>query len=355
MIKRTSMNVKQRTLNGKKLLMTITASIVLIGAIFTLGFGDEMAAFAAKPQKNGSGKDVIALSNGYPSGEHFNLNLHGKKLLWDGDCSPGGKNVFLPEYTDLASEKQTLQIFSNKKSSATDLWAKDPCTEEFDGDPAKVQLPFLDDKGYYVFARSAAQPNNGKNLPEGESNIILVPNPVLEVCNQDVANDPNNDFGDLDSCFDENGNLVEVIVVGLVTNNGAYVIQDQQFVRYDSSTVGKGIKKAIDITGMFLWTGAVCPDSLDTDGNKVLEPEDFGTTAVAIDFMFGNMDGILTNAEFLLFLMAVAPECEFHAEEWVFNVADLVVQSTDLKNDGNKLLKIRFYPVATTTFTPAEP
>lgn len=335
--------------------MTIAASSILLGAIFALGFGDEMAAFAAKPQKNGSGKDVIALSNGYPSGEHFNLNLHGKKLLWDGDCSPGGKNVFLPEYTNLASEPQTLQIFSNKKSSATDLWAKDPCTEEFDGDPAKVQLPFLDDEGYYVFARSAAKPNNGNNLPDGESNIILVPNPVLEVCNQDVANDPENEFGDLDSCFDENGDLVDMIAVGLVTNNGAYVIEDQQFVRYDSTTNGKGIKKAIDITGMFLWTGAVCPDSLDMDGDKILEPADFGLTEAQVDFLFGDDTAPLTDAEFLAFLLAADVGCEFHTDEWVFNVADLVVQSTDLQNDGNKLLKIRFYPVATTTFTPAAP
>jgi hypothetical protein len=352
MIKKTSMNIKRQNINGKKLLMTIAASTVLLGGIFALGFGDEIIAFAAKPQNNGSGKDVIALSNGYPSGEHFNLNLHGKKLLWDGDCSPGGKNVFLPEFTNLAEEAQTLQIFSNKKSSATDLVAKDPCTEEFDGDPAKVQLPFLDDEGYYVFARSVAKPNNGNNLPDGESNIILVPNPVLEVCNQDVANDPENEFGNLDSCFDENGNLVEVIAVGLVTNNGAYVIEDQQFVRYDSSTVGKGNKKAIDITGMFIWTGAVCPDSLDTNGDKVLEPIDFGLTAEQIDLIYGDGIAPLTNAEFLLFLMAEAPECEFHVEEWVFNVADLVVQSTDLQNDGNKLLKIRFYPVATTTFSP---
>ena len=179
----------------------------------------------------------------------------------------------------------------------------------------------------------------------------------LEICqgNQDVANDPENEFGDLDSCFDENGDLVDMIAVGLVTNNGAYVIEDQQFVRYDSTTNGKGIKKAIDITGMFLWTGAVCPDSLDMDGNKILQPADFGLTEAQVDFLFGDDTAPLTDAEFLAFLLAADVGCEFHTDEWVFNVADLVVQSTDLQNDGNKLLKIRFYPVATTTFTPAAP
>ncbi len=335
-------------------ILTITISMIFAGA---WSVQDSIMADAAKPQKNGAGKDVIALSNGYPSGPHFNLNVHGKKIDWQGACDPGGKSVFIPEFTDQAKEPQTLQIFSNKRSSVTDLWAKDPCTEEFDNDPAKVQLPSKDENGeaikkYYVFARTAAKPNNGNNEPD--SNMLLIPNPVLEACNQDVLNDPNNDFGNLDSCFDKNGNLVEVIVLGLVTNDGALKVEDQKFVRINDSSPGKGIKKAVDITGMFLWTGAVCPDTLDTIPDGVLTPEDFGTTPEAIDAdpLFGNGDGILTNAEFLAYLLVNAPECEFHKGEWVFNVADLVVESIDIKNDGVILFKVRFYPESTTTFTP---
>ena len=49
---------------------------VLVVAALALGFmvlNAQEKVFAAKPQ------DVIAWSNGYPSGAHFNLNVHGKK------------------------------------------------------------------------------------------------------------------------------------------------------------------------------------------------------------------------------------------------------------------------------------
>jgi hypothetical protein len=36
--------------------------------------------------------------------------------------------------------------------------------------------------------------------------------------------------------------------------------------------------------------------------------------------------------------------------EWILNIADLVVTQQDIVNDGGKLFKIRFYPVATTTY-----
>ena len=339
----------------------LTIAISLIAGAATIGYGDVFDAFAAKPQKNGAGKDVILLSNGYPSGEHENLNVHGKKVDWTGDCSPGGKSINVPAYTE-GLGTQTIQIVSNKKSSQADLKAIDSCSEKFDGDPAKVQLPYVDAEGYYVFARSAGKPTNHDGDP---SKIMVTPQGVLEACNQNELEDPNNEFGDLTSCFDENGNLVDTIVLGLVTNNGVYKIQDKEFVRYETSTNGKGIKKAVDITGLFEWTGAVCSDSIDLNGDGKITWEDlvdlaiaagFGNDELAVDTLIGiNVDGIVTTEELIAFLtLNFAAECEFFEEEWVFNVADLVVQSTEVKNDGTKLWKVRFYPVSTTTFIPYE-
>lgn len=330
--------------------MTIAASSILLGAIFTISFGDQMTAFAAKPQKNGAGKDVIAISNGYPSGEHQNLNIHGKKLDWNGDCTPGGKSINVPQYTkDLPD--QTIQIVSNKKSSQAELKAIDPCSELYDNDPAKVQLPYVDELGYYVFARSTAKPTNNDGEP---SKIMITPNGVLEACNQNAENDPENDFGDLTSCYDTNGNLVETIVLGLVTNNGVYKVADKEFVRYDDSTKGKGVKKAVDITGLFEWTGAVCNDTLDVNDDREITWADFAASEAAFDTMYGIVDdGVVTTEELIAYLMAnQAADCEFFEEEWVFNVADLVVQSSKIDNDGTKLWKVRFYPVSTTTFIP---
>ena len=40
----------------------------------------------------------------------------------------------------------------------------------------------------------------------------------------------------------------------------------------------------------------------------------------------------------------------YYENEWILNIADLVVTEQDLSNDGVKLLKVRMYPVATTEF-----
>ena len=40
----------------------------------------------------------------------------------------------------------------------------------------------------------------------------------------------------------------------------------------------------------------------------------------------------------------------YFANEWIFNIADLVITEQGLMNDGTKLVQIRFYPVVTTTF-----
>lgn len=47
-------------------------------------------------------------------------------------------------------------------------------------------------------------------------------------------------------------------------------------------------------------------------------------------------------------------QCTYYDDEWILNIADLVVSEQDITNDGGKLFKIRFYPVATTEFIPAE-
>ena len=149
--------------------ITIAGVSVLVVATLLLGAS---VVLAAKPQNSGSGKDVIALSNGFPSGEHLNLNIHGKKVDFIGDPAPGGHSVFILEYGN-----STIQYVSNKKASLTELYVIDPLAEAFDGDPAKVQLPYEAD-GYYVFGRILGKPNNGKLEPV--SSIILYPNEVVD-------------------------------------------------------------------------------------------------------------------------------------------------------------------------------
>jgi hypothetical protein len=309
--------------------MTVSGSVLTL-AVLALGLvasASSEVAFAAKPQK------VIEMSNGYPSGAHFNLNIHGKKDDYSCDPAPGGKSVFIPEYGT-----STLQYVSNRKSSVTELTAVDRCAEAFDGDPAKVQLPKEED-GYYVFARVRAKPQNGHDAEE--SSIILVPDPVIEACN---ATSTTPDFGDATSCSDDEA----LLALGLVTTSGVYELTEAGLVRFDlaSTEKGKGRAKAQDITGLFLWSGYVCDDVLDVNGDGVINeldvPAAYDTNGVP-GIQEDELNTYLADQE-------ASGLCTFYDNEWVFNVADLVVQDQDITNDGVKLLKVRFYPVSTTEF-----
>lgn len=385
------MTTKRQTINGKKLLMMIAASTILLGGIFALGFGDEMIAFAAKPQSNGAGKDVIANSNGFPSGPHFNLIVHGKESFDSANCvDDGGKSVFTPLYSNFGEE--TLQMFANKKSSSTNLEVKDKCTEGFDNDPAQVQIPtkmqtdegLVDiTEGFYVFARVHGTPNNNNNEP---SSIALWPDPNIEACNLNSTA-----TGNESDCFDSNGDKQDFVELGWVDKNGVYKCEelnscdDQGLVRYDSGTSGKGAKKAVDITPLFLWTGVGCidPDDdgeitvhdfVDVDGSMTLNATDtldgFAITQTHVDdahqyvidnggvLGLSNLDIDSTDEfEALIIILgqdATFESCVFEENTWVFDVfgADLVIQNQTLTNDGVKNLQIRFYPNQTTTFTP---
>ncbi len=315
----------------KRKLSGVLPVLALLLALMFLSITSSTTALAAKP--SGPDNNVIERSNGYPSGPHFNLNIHGKNDDYQCDPSPGGNSVFIREYGD-----STLQIASNKKSKLTELVAQDRCAEYWDGDPALVQIP-TESEGYYVFARVRAKPRNGK-VDGDASSIIMTPNPVLEACNDNGETD---EFGDLITCSSDEEGLLSL---GLVTNKGVYKTTEQGFKRWDSTTTtkGKGKAKATDITGLFTWTGYACDAALDLNGDGVIDENDVPNDLDGV----GDIDPDDLSIFFAL-------NCTFFNEEWVFNVADLVVQDQEIVNDGVKLLKIRFYPVKSTEFMPDTP
>ena len=302
----------------------LTVAFSMLTAAATLGLDTDIMANAAKSQK------VIEYSNGYPSGAHDNLNIHGKDANYNCNSSPGGKSVFI-----LKNGDSTIQYVSNKKSSVTDLVANDPCASAFDGDPVEVQLP-SEKQGYYVFARV---PSNHQNTG-GQSSLIMVPDPNIEACNDTEVGNP--DFGDLTSCPDDPSNE-DLLALGLITSNGVFDLVDQEFVQVDNSGnekgKGKGKSKAVDITGLFLWTGDVCDDSFDTNDDGKITVKD-------VTDLDG--DGDVDEQDLAIFLET---NCTHFDSEWVFGVADLVIVDHEIENKDVKLLKLRFYPVSTTDFS----
>lgn len=279
---------------------------------------------------------VINISNGYPSGPHDNLNIHGKSDFTC-DSAEGGNSVFISEYGD-----STITYVTNKKSSVTELISLDKCAEAFDGDPAKVQLPY-ESEGFYVFAAVKARPNNGNNAEE--SSIILSPNLVRQACND---TDPvNPDFPTYTECPND-----ALLALGLIVGNNVYESTDMGFVRFENQDAkGKGKSTGTDITDLFKWTGWVFDASLDISGDGIIDANDVPLTYDLVE-NGGNGSGYIDPAEYENWLddQNAAELATYYENEWILNIADLVVTDQTISNDGVKLLKLRFYPVATTLY-----
>ena len=335
-------------MNHKGIIIQI-ATLILVVAMMAVS-----PVLAAKPDGSNGTTDVIAKSNGFPSGEHYNLNVHGKSVDYAGDPTPGGNSVFILEYNTEEYPKSFIQYVSNKKSSLETLTVLDPLAEPFDDDPALVQLPYEAD-GYYVFARILGKPNNGNT--QSESNIILYPNDVVAACND---TDPvNPDFPEYTECPDD-----PLLALGLIVGPNLYDATPEEYVRFDSTvTKGKGQSKATDITRLFLYVGWVVSDVLDTNADGVIDLND-----VPVDDYDGdgldpnrdyNNDGYEDEGDVEAWLtdQAALGNAWYFDEnnpQWIFNIADLVITEQGLVNDGTKLVQIRFYPVDTTQFEPDE-
>jgi len=375
---------------------TVVAVTLVMVVALVMGVS---AAMAAKPDGSGDSKDVISISNGFPSGAHETLNIHGKNDSYVCvPCDPDIEQcnvVNMPEYGE-----GTITYVSGKKVKIDELTVFDSCTESFDGDPAEVWLPY-EAEGYYVFARALGKPAKGNPSDENyEPRSIIIENDGLDPLAFSL-------FGDV-----SNPDEVPLMMpLGLITQGGAYELDSTDdaginLVRFDSEPEGKGRGKTQgkDITDMFMWTGWVFQPILDTDGDGDVDYDDVpasydtnGTLGIQQDefeawlddntegYVFPssldlNEDGVVdygdvpasydTNGtlgiqqdEFEAWLNDNLPSgttiedylvplwSHYDTPIWVFSIADLVYKNQVLTNDGIKNLQIRFYPVATTEYS----
>jgi hypothetical protein len=222
----------------KRILMA-TVSTMLAGTLILL----ISPAMAGQPQY------VIINSTGYPSGPHFNLNVHGKDpstFLYEGVLS-GVKSVFIDEYGE-----STTHYVASKKSNITGLIVQEPCSGCFndppDDTPAKVIVPY-EREDLYVFSRVRANSDNEQNGSNPNS-IRFHPNLLGNARNGVDPASPDSPF----SIEPPDAQLLK-----LESNNIRYVHDTtrEEFVIYDlAPSQGKEKTKPSDVTRLFKWLGS---------------------------------------------------------------------------------------------------
>lgn len=333
-------------MKNKVLISSIVAAMLIV-AVFGL------LVVADKPDKNGKDTGHIweeLLETGL-QGEHYTLNIHGKKDGFSGcdtECSDGvdndedGKidlvnpdpecasaedddeslpgnqysnNIFVPSNSE-GSENEIWMISGNKKGK----WAKtgntlygvrDGCTAPFDGDEATLVIP-PNENGYFVTARVLGKPTDDPSISlEGELLFVL----------------------------DEDGN--DLLVLGLVTSNG-FALPGTTLTRT------KGNVKMVDISALFHWSGSVCYFNVTNycwDGlvYTCTNRSVCCNETACIDALVNATTNVTYCEEgYDLFVVG----CKAYTKKWVFNIGDLVGYMWDTDTAGNfKLANIRFYPI----------
>ena len=322
---------------------------------------------SASPVGAGKPIDVIPKSNGFPSGPHFNLNLHAQDPAWTpGDIEPYGNSIWISN----DGSDNTIEYVSNKKNTDNlTLYVIDPLSEAFGPpyDAAQVYLPYnvwddddddgvvdngeaIDAGGYRVFGRILGKPNNGK---EGPSTVMVYPNVVISANATDNTTWP---WGADEALID----------AGLITSGGNLyqTTADGEFERFVPDQVkGKGKSPAKEITDLFMWSGYVTDNASldyypvgDPDGQLTIDDLGDPTDSYNIwpqweasEVYWGDYDGYVDGeAEFLAWLAWLEDEGTYGVtfyDGWIFDVADMVISGQTVVSDGAKLFQIRFYPI----------
>ncbi len=325
-------------------------------ALIALSLAAALIIAACPALAAGKPADIIAKSNGFPSGMHFNLNIHGQDLSLDDPCTheAGGNSVFIDLYgTDI------IQYQSGRKISGTELVAIDPCASG-DGKVA-VRLPskvlvynestMLYDEvsvaGYYVYGRILAKPQNGQNDSQDRSNIVFSPNIVTDAYNQTLEGET-------------------LVNLGLITWSAQYYSGTDAYYRFvDPDGTAKGKSIASDMSFLFTFTGWVVDASLDTNrpANDGVSDGiisiwdvplgDYDQNVLTPDNRDFNNDTYENDLDVTAWLQSLDANLDpsiadlvtyYPPGTWIFNIADFVTTEGEVTNDGTKLFQVRFYP-----------
>lgn len=342
-------------------------AVVAFAAMVALGG----AAHAGKPQEGGDGP---FLGNGFPSGPHHNLLIHGKnddfvcpaakfferitfdstiteapfvgdlvKTCPDGDtCEPTDIEYF-GNVINVPRNGERVEILASSgkkgpkgKPTITDLEVTDWCTKPFDSDAAVFRLP-KDEDGFAVYGRVQGKPTGDPTFEFTDRDLFLVE--------------------------DEEGNDLKLL--GLVTETGTWICDEATeeadatciLTRTSTGGRGNGVKKATDMTAIFKWSGNVCyfdeldcPNSDNCEFTQYCCPDDGTECVLKSDAMFFDVTDVSQNCSVADVFEGVTWTeedlfCSVISNEWIFNIADFVDVLFGVKNDGSYNVQLRFYPL----------
>ena len=347
--------------------------MLIIAAVVALGVqlpGLAGTADAAKPPP----PEVSTFSNGFPSGPHLTLNVHGKKadFATSGTCTdglPGGGSIFIPIGTP--SDPEESEILLKTRRGITELTALDECSFSVPNDPAVVQIPSGID--YLVYARALGKPaKRDSTAPK----VIFHPK-LVNACDELVSADLNAngviDVGDVELAYPTLDPPGDIVDDGVLNQDDVAVYLDLYYadpanveclILMGSATfdaVGPdgiplerttGKVKATDITPLFQATFFACYASADKDGDGDVDLADVILSYTnPITLVAGDLDGDFdADADDLALYLANPLNCTQYTNASVFTIADMITYGWDTANWGTTLLNVRFYDPATTTF-----
>jgi hypothetical protein len=159
------------------------------------------------------------------------------------------------------------------------------------------------------------------------------------------------------------------MLLGLVTTGGTSYVPSCDDAEYDlrkklvrtDSLSGKGVKKATNITPIFLWSGRVC---------DIVATPDTDTSVFCCVDADSPADGIYEHCDSLADLQQADPtltecpdavdisapaygglpystvyaNCAEYTNDWVFNVAEFVDYMWSVEKSGAYNINVRFYP-----------
>ena len=262
--------------------------------------------------------------NGFPSGDHYNLNIIGKNSSFacpaqefdDAGNPIYGNVVFVPEY---GTGDILLKSGSGRKSAiATTLQVTDPCVTAIDGDPAEVLIPAAAD-GYWVYARALGKLTDNQYM-RLEPGMVTV-SPEVEHASTEADSE---------------------LYLGYVTSNGF----SSEFA--GTITRLKGKHPAIPINELFEWSGDVCysvdPFTFGLGEEGAYPPKD----VCLLDANGDGKEDIVGYPDETTGLCAEGSltnlYCQWYDTDWVFNIADFVNYLLGATNNYSKLVQIRLYP-----------